>query len=30
VIAQESSTRRIRLERKTKLKVFFFPEVNFQ
>jgi hypothetical protein len=30
VIAQESSTRRIRLERKVKLKVFFFPEVNFQ
>jgi hypothetical protein len=30
VIAQESSTRRIRLERKAKLKVFFFPEVNSQ
>jgi hypothetical protein len=29
VIAQESSTRRIRLERKTKLKLLFFPEVNF-
>jgi hypothetical protein len=30
VIAQEKSTKRIRLERKAKLKIFFFPEVNFQ
>ncbi len=30
VITQERSTQRIRLERKAKLKVFFFPEVNFQ
>ena len=30
IIAQESTARRIRLERKTTVKVFFFPEVNFQ
>ncbi|HTR66211.1 MAG TPA: hypothetical protein VMH85_10590 [Terriglobales bacterium] len=29
IIAQESTARRIRLERKTVVKVFFFPEVNF-
>lgn len=30
IIAQESSARRIRLERKTRVRVFFFPEVDFQ
>ena len=30
IIAQESTARRIRLERKATVKVFFFPEVDFQ
>jgi hypothetical protein len=30
VIANESTNRRVRVERKTRVKVFFFPEVIFQ